>query len=74
MSTHHHQTHTDDAPFLVLYNHRHSRQPARPRLPRILKNPPASHSIILTRKMAAKLEGRLGCGPVQGGAAMLVKE
>lgn len=74
MNTHHHQTHTDDAPFLVLYNHRHSRQPARPRLPRPLKNTTPSHSIILTRKMAAKLENRLGCGGAQGGAAVLVKE
>ena len=74
MDTHDHHAHLDDAPFLVLYNHRHSRLPARPRLPRPLKNPPASHSIILTRKMAARLEKRAGGSLAEGGAALLLKE
>lgn len=65
----------DDAPFLVIYNHRNNRKhPMRPRLPRPVKNPFASHSIILTRKMAAKMENKLGSSPPMASALMLLKE
>jgi hypothetical protein len=47
----------EDSPFLVIYNYRHNlSHPPKPRIPRPLRHPiPQSHSIILTRKMAAEI-------------------
>jgi hypothetical protein len=47
-----------DAPFLVVYHYRQRRHEPKPRLPRLPRHPAPTHSIILTRKMAAQLEGR----------------
>lgn len=45
-----------DAPFLVVYHYRQRRHSPKPRLPRPLRHPNITHSIILTRKMAAQME------------------
>ncbi len=44
-----------DAPFLVVYHYRQRRHSPKPRLPRPLRHPTITHSIILTRKMAAQI-------------------
>jgi hypothetical protein len=47
------------APFLVVYHFRHnSSHHPKPRFPRPLRPSVPSHSIILTRKMAAKLDAK----------------
>jgi hypothetical protein len=45
-----------DAPFMVVYHFRQRRHSPKPRLPRPLRQPNITHSIILTRKMAAQIE------------------
>ena len=66
----------EDAPFLVIYNYRHSiNHPPKPRLPRSLRYPPVqAHSIILTRKMAAEMEMKNHIEPKESKDVQMIPE